>query len=168
MGRACIHSQTEVYTRKGLLLEAHATCSLQHKIPLNKKQATLYRPKATHTSTFQPKMMKYKVEHYRSEWQSARYCAAPLSHCLLLPEREKKRGGGNRGKETVNSEKQVGHIEISLFFIIYYWDFSVWKLQEIPTAFDSSTCGLGIHAGLSYVWVLATRQTTTYVNNILD
>ena len=58
------------------------------------------------------------MEHYRLEWQSARDCAGPLSHCLLLPEKEKS--GRKRGKETVNSAKQVRHIEISFFFIIYY------------------------------------------------
>lgn len=63
--------------------------------------------------------MKYEVEHYRLEWQSARDCAGLLSHCLLLPEREEK-GEEKRGEETVNGEKQVRHIEISFFFIIYF------------------------------------------------
>lgn len=63
------------------------------------------------------------MEHYRLEWQSARDCAGPLSHCLLLPEKEKGgrgQGGERGGKEMVNCEKQVTHIEISFFFIIYY------------------------------------------------
>lgn len=61
------------------------------------------------------------MEHYRLEWQSAQDCAGPLSHCLLLPEKERGgRGEKERGEETVNREKQVRHIEISLFFIIYY------------------------------------------------
>lgn len=88
--------------------------------------------------------------------------------CHIVFYCQKKRRGRKRGKETVNSEKQVRHFEISSFFIIYYWDFSVRKLQEISTAFDSSTCGLGIHESLSYAWALATRQTDTHVNNILD
>lgn len=59
------------------------------------------------------------MEHYRLEWQSARDCAGPLSHCLLLPETEKG-GKKERGEEMVNAGKQVRHIEISFFFIIYY------------------------------------------------
>lgn len=66
--------------------------------------------------------VKYEMEHYRLEWQSARDCAGPLSHCLLLPEKEKRgrERGKKRGEEMVNREKQVRPIEISLFFIIYY------------------------------------------------
>lgn len=68
------------------------------------------------------KGVKYEMEHYRLEWQSARDCAGPLSHCLLLPEKEKGGEGKKErgGEEMVNREKQVRHIEISLFFIIYY------------------------------------------------
>lgn len=60
------------------------------------------------------------MEHYRLEWQSAQDCVGPLSHCLLLPEKEKGGEGKKEREEMVNREKQVRHIEISLFFIIYY------------------------------------------------
>lgn len=90
------------------------------------------------------------------------------SSVTLSSTARKRERGEKRGKETVNREKQVRHIEISFFFYYLLWRFSVGKLQEFSTAFDSSTCGLGIHASLSYVWDLATRQTATHVNNILD
>lgn len=102
-------------------------------------QKKFHRQTHTHTqkqSTFQLKMMKYEVEHYRLEWQSARDCAGLLSHCLLLPEREEK-GEEKRGEETVNGEKQVRHIEISFFFIIYFWDFlygNSRRFQQLSTA----------------------------------
>jgi len=55
----------------------------------------------THTrSTFQPKMMKYEMEHYRLEWQSAQDCAGPPSHCLLLPETEKGEKKKKRGRNS--------------------------------------------------------------------
>lgn len=80
------------------------TCSLQHlqhekppKLdtfstfgPLSKDYTDRHAPTLHEWSTFQAKTMKYEMEHYRLEWQSARDCAGPLSHCLLLPEREKK------------------------------------------------------------------------------
>lgn len=93
-----------------------------------------------------------------------------------------RKGEGGEGREknkkqkTVNSEKQVRHFEISPFFIIYCWGFFFFfplygnsKIsEEISTAFESATCGLGMRTSLSYVWGLATGQTTTHVNNILD
>lgn len=72
-------------------------------------------------------MMKYELENYRLEWQSARDCAGLLSHCLLLPEMGEKEWWWGRGvekrkgkKELTVKKKQVGHIEISLSFIIYF------------------------------------------------
>lgn len=62
--------------------------------------------------------LKNEMKHYRFEWQPAQDCAGPLSHCLLLPEKEKGRGG-KEGKKWLTVEKQVRHIEISFFFIIY-------------------------------------------------
>ena len=82
--------------------------------------------------------------------------------------RKKEKGGEEEGEKQLTEKNKFDTLRFPFLFIIYYWDFSVWKLQEISTAFDSSTCGLGIHASLSYVWVLATGQTDTHVNNILD
>lgn len=125
-------------------------------------------------STFQPKMMKYEMEHYRLEWQSAQDYAGPLSHCLPLPEKKKKRErkeGEKKKTETVNSGKKKEKNKLrflSLFLLIYFWDFSIRKLDEISDGVNTSTCGLGIRTSLSYVWGLAIRQTATHVNNILD
>lgn len=46
-----------------------------------------------------------------------------LCHIVFYCQKKKERKRRNRRKETVNSEKQVRHIEISFFFIIYYRDF---------------------------------------------
>lgn len=57
--------------------------------------------------------------------------------CHIVFYCQKERRGRKRGKETVNSEKQVRHFEISFFFIIYYWDFlygNSKRFQQLSTA----------------------------------
>lgn len=93
------------------------------------------------------------MEHYRLEWQSARDCAAPLSHCLLLPEKEeggegKKRGGKKR--LTAKNKSDTLKFPSFLLFTIKIFFFSAWKLRDFRGDLSSSTCGLGIRTSLSY------------------
>lgn len=111
--------------------------SLHHENRKNRKPHTFssvlsklrfYRQRHTHKhtptdtwSTFQPKMMKYEMEHYRLEWQSAQDCAGPLSHCLLLPEkkRKKREGGGMEGKKQLTVKNNFDKLRFLILFFFY-------------------------------------------------
>lgn len=98
------HTQPTTNAARPQCHEHERSCSLGIKIlKAQKNKRRVFRHthtlslSLTHTlthrdtwSTFQPKMMKYEMEHYHLEWQSARDCAGPLSHCLLLPKKEKR------------------------------------------------------------------------------
>lgn len=90
-------------------------------------------------------MMKYEMEHYRLEWQSAQDCAGPLSHCLLLPEKKEKEERGVKGKKQLTVKNNYDKLR---FFDSFS---SIWKLKELSDALDGSTWGLGIHTSLSSV-----------------
>lgn len=58
------------------------------------------------------------MEHYRLEWQSAQDYAGPLSHCLPLPEKERKEWEEKEGKKQLRVGKNK--LGFFLFFIIYF------------------------------------------------
>lgn len=58
------------------------------------------------------------MEHYRLEWQSAQDCAAPLSHCLLLPEKEKGGEGKKRGgKKRLTAKNKSDTLKFPSFLL---------------------------------------------------
>lgn len=65
-----------------------------------------------------------------------------LCHIVFYCQK-KRRGGRNRGKETVKSEKQVTRIEISFFSIIYYWDFLYGNSKRFQRAFEKLNLWFG-------------------------
>lgn len=74
--------------------------------------------------------MKYEMEHYRLQWQSAQDCAGPLSHCLLLPEK-KREEGGIEGKKQLTVKNKSDVLRLPSFYYYYYYlllRFSIWKL----------------------------------------
>lgn len=99
---------------------------------MRRTMCSLQKPKSDSTdmhiraTTSQKKSKKIKevkseMEHYRLEWQSARDCAGPLSHCLLLPEKEKGRRGGRGGGEkwlTVKNKSDTLKFPSFLLFTI--------------------------------------------------
>lgn len=78
----------------------------------------------THTETHDPLSSRkwWNMKWSITAWNGS-LPRTVLVLCHIVFYCQKKRRGRNRGKETVNSEKQVRHIEISFFSIIYYWDF---------------------------------------------
>lgn len=87
---------------------------------------------------------------------------------------EGKRRGGKKWLTAKNKSNTMKsnfplfyYLLLSFVFVFFFLFGNSGISGEISAAFDSSTCGLGIRTSLSYVWVLATRQTTTHVNNIL-
>lgn len=85
-------------------------------------------------------------------------CWSSVTLSSTAREGEGGRRGKKRGEEMVNREKQVRHIEISLFyylllrFFYFFFLFGNSRISgEISAAFDRSTCGLGIRISLSYV-----------------
>lgn len=107
------------------------------------------------TSQKEKEKVKYEMEHYRLEWQSARDCAGPLSHCLLLPEKERGERVGEGGEKwlTVKNKSDTLKFPSFLLFTIEIF-FPVWKLWDFRGDFSSFrqlNLWFGIRTSLSYV-----------------
>lgn len=107
--------------------QATQPCSLQDRNLKNRK----------HTQTHDPLS---SWNWWNTNWSITAWNGSlpgtVLVLCHIVFYCQKRERGGRKGKETVNREKQVRHIEISLFFIIYYWDFPYGnsrRFQQLST-----------------------------------